>query len=236
MSSRKQANLKNHSLVIFIFLVCKALFTLAHSQVDNDRCLLLEAYNAPTKTMLQTYNVVAERLRLLEIKGANLLPLQGKRIEIHLQNISSEAYTKLSKSLQTRGNLAFQLVKSHAANKAAQDLTTDDLEEIAFTNDLLASVKAKIDYLGYGGSLLFDIKKSYQGDFVDFTSSHIGQRLAMVLDGKVLIAPMLQGAISDSGQISGLSDLAEAEAIAAALLSGYLPTPLKITDSNCSYP
>ncbi len=59
--------------------------------------------------------------------------------------------------------------------------------------------------------------------FEKFTAANIGNRLAIVLDGSVLSAPVIHGKISDNGVIEGLSGHDEAADLALNLRSGSLP-------------
>ena len=64
--------------------------------------------------------------------------------------------------------------------------------------------------------------------FGDYTASHIGEALAIVLDKKVISTPTIEAAISDQGTISGKFDEASATQLAQQLQYGSLPIPLKI--------
>jgi preprotein translocase subunit SecD len=59
--------------------------------------------------------------------------------------------------------------------------------------------------------------------FSSYTGSHIGQRLAIVLDGKVLEAPVIKGQISDNGVIEGAPTEQDAADLALNLKAGSLP-------------
>jgi preprotein translocase subunit SecD len=59
--------------------------------------------------------------------------------------------------------------------------------------------------------------------FSAYTGSHIGQRLAIVLDGKVLEAPVIKGQISDQGVIEGAASQQDAQDLALNLKAGSLP-------------
>ena len=61
--------------------------------------------------------------------------------------------------------------------------------------------------------------------FGDVTGQNIGRSLAIILDGQVRSAPVLQARITDSGQITGVS-LQEAEDLQITLRSGALPASL----------
>ena len=65
------------------------------------------------------------------------------------------------------------------------------------------------------------------------TSTGIGKRLAIVLDDKVISAPVIRDAIvSGSGQISGDFTFQSATDLALLLRSGALPAPLKIIEER----
>lgn len=62
--------------------------------------------------------------------------------------------------------------------------------------------------------------------FATYTASHIGQRLAIVLDGKVIEAPSIRSQISDNGVIEGQRDQQTANDLALNLKAGSLPASI----------
>ncbi len=62
--------------------------------------------------------------------------------------------------------------------------------------------------------------------FAQYTQSHIGEYLTIVLDDKVIVSSTIQSQISGEGQITGLSSMAEAQRLAAYLKDGMLPLDL----------
>jgi len=64
------------------------------------------------------------------------------------------------------------------------------------------------------------------------TGRHIGDYMAIVLDERVMTAPIIQGAIGSRGQITlGRGrDIAEAQDLALVLRAGALPVPLKVAE------
>jgi SecD/SecF fusion protein len=123
--------------------------------------------------------------------------------------------------------LEFRLVKRGSENKNDAELTPDDLEDVAFTGEILQDARADFNQLGgatMGGALvLFDIKPEFAQQFGEFTGNNIGRRMAIVLDGVVQTAPNIRGQISNSGQIEGAGTLEEASDTALVLRSGSLP-------------
>lgn len=69
--------------------------------------------------------------------------------------------------------------------------------------------------------------------FAEITAASIGQRFAVVLDGAVLTAPVIQSAIpGGQGQITGDFTLEEAQTLAVLLTSGALPASLEVIEER----
>ncbi len=69
--------------------------------------------------------------------------------------------------------------------------------------------------------------------FADITAANIGQRFAVVLDGAVLTAPVIQSAIpGGQGQITGDFTVEEAQTLAVLLTSGALPASLEVIEER----
>jgi len=66
--------------------------------------------------------------------------------------------------------------------------------------------------------------------FYNYTRTNLGKAMAIVLDGHVLSAPTIQGAIRDNGTISGSFTKQQAESLAIQMRYGALPVPLKVVD------
>ncbi len=68
--------------------------------------------------------------------------------------------------------------------------------------------------------------------FSAYTGANVGQRLAIVLDGKVLSAPRIDGQISDQGRISGAGSQQEASDLSLNLKAGSLPAGILFEQEN----
>lgn len=69
--------------------------------------------------------------------------------------------------------------------------------------------------------------------FAKLTTEHVNERFAIVLDGKVLSAPMIREPIPGGrGQISGGFTLQGAKDLAVLLRSGALPAPLQVIEER----
>ncbi|HET7010898.1 MAG TPA: protein translocase subunit SecD [Anaerolineales bacterium] len=79
----------------------------------------------------------------------------------------------------------------------------------------------------------FSLTDTGSAVFAEFTSSHIGQPLAIVLDHLVLSAPTIQDAITQGqGVITGNFTAEEANQLAVQLRYGSLPIPLAVVESK----
>ncbi|MDD5400342.1 MAG: protein translocase subunit SecD [Sulfurimonas sp.] len=79
----------------------------------------------------------------------------------------------------------------------------------------------------------FTLNAEGAGIFGDFTGRSVGKRLAVVLDGKVYSAPVINERIGGgSGQISGHYTVVEAKDLAIALRSGSLLVPIYVMEKR----
>ena len=72
----------------------------------------------------------------------------------------------------------------------------------------------------------FSLKPDGATKFGNFTAANINRNLAIVLDGRVESAPVIEGRISDDGRIAGNFTQQEASDLALKLRSGALPASL----------
>jgi protein-export membrane protein SecD len=68
--------------------------------------------------------------------------------------------------------------------------------------------------------------------FEEYTGSHIGQFLTIVLDKQVVSSPRINDAIGERGTISGAFTVEEAQTLALQLRYGSLPVPLRIESTR----
>ncbi|MDX2193672.1 MAG: protein translocase subunit SecD [Gemmatimonadales bacterium] len=96
----------------------------------------------------------------------------------------------------------------------------------------LVNAKAQLDPLTNGPEVTFDLDRPGGRKFGDETGRHVGDFLAIVLDGKVQgRPPVIQSRIERNGRISlGGKTMQEAQDLALTLRAGALPVPLKVVD------
>jgi preprotein translocase subunit SecD len=108
------------------------------------------------------------------------------------------------------------------------------LEETAFiTGDLLESATAQRDPQFNQAQVNFEWNRAGGRRFGTFTAQHVGDYIAILLDGAVMSAPRVNDRIGASGVIEmGNADIAEAADLALVLRAGALPAPLRIEEER----
>ncbi|NLF52319.1 MAG: protein translocase subunit SecD [Leptolinea sp.] len=82
-------------------------------------------------------------------------------------------------------------------------------------------------------SVDFTLKETAKGMFGEYTTNHVGDYLAIVLDDKVISAPTINSAITEGqGQISGNFTQDSANDLMIQLKYGALPIPFKVVQSQ----
>ena len=101
--------------------------------------------------------------------------------------------------------------------------------ETVFTGRDLRRVGIQSDQYTNEYYISFEMQPDAAQKFYEYTDSHIGQYLTIVLDGVVISSPVIQSAIPDgSGQISGSFTRQSARNLAIQLQYGALPVPLEV--------
>jgi len=102
--------------------------------------------------------------------------------------------------------------------------------DILMAGASLTKAFADVDEL-FKPQVSFELDREGAKKFARITRIHVGRRLAIVLDGLIYSAPVIQGAITGGrGVITGLDSLDEAKDLALILQAGALPTDVEIED------
>lgn len=113
-----------------------------------------------------------------------------------------------------------------------EDLPAPIVYNTIMTGADLREASVITDQLGQP-AISFELSPAGADIFADFTSNNIGRYLAIVLDGEVISAPVISGAIpTGSGVIEGNFTFEEANALAVQLRYGALPIPLRVIETR----
>ncbi|MEK7392793.1 MAG: protein translocase subunit SecD, partial [Fibrobacterota bacterium] len=86
-----------------------------------------------------------------------------------------------------------------------------------------------------GGAAMVELTLKGRGpkEFARITGANIGKQMAIVLDGAVFSAPVIQGRIAGGrASITGLEGIEEARQLAIVLRAGALPAPMHIAEER----
>jgi len=101
-------------------------------------------------------------------------------------------------------------------------MTGSELKTVGVTQDQLGNYE-----------ISFELTDTGKKVFGDFTSTHVGEILGIVLDNKVISTPRIESAITEgSGVIQGSFTLDSANALAIQLRYGSLPVPFVVAESR----
>jgi preprotein translocase subunit SecD len=102
------------------------------------------------------------------------------------------------------------------------------------TGSNLEDAAAQLDPLTNGPIVTFQLDRAGGRKFGDETGRHVGDYMAILLDGRVQgRPPVIQSRIGRNGQITlGGKSLQEAQDLALTLKAGALPIPLKIVEER----
>lgn len=178
-------------------------------------------------------NVIENRVNEFGVAEPLIQTSGGDRVVVELPGLTAEDQDRALDLIGQQAQLEFALVRSESNGLTTAQLTLDDLEETAFTGEIVQTASADFQRVGgaaMGPAVMFDIKREYSGDFGNFTGTNTGRRMAIVLDDTIITAPTLQSRISDSGQITGIGSLEEATDIGLVLRSGSLPIDLRVEE------
>jgi preprotein translocase subunit SecD len=101
------------------------------------------------------------------------------------------------------------------------------------TGAALSNVGVQVNPTSGQYEVSFELKSDGAKIFGDYTTAHVGQVLAIVLDKKVISAPTINSPITDGkGVIQGNFTAQTANDLAVQLRYGSLPIPLKVVTSK----
>ena len=191
----------------------------------------------------QSIEVIRRRLDSSGTKEINPVRQGADRIVIQAPGQSDPA--ELERLIGQTAQLTFQMVDTeNSIQEAAAGAVPPDAELLADANGTPYLVKRRVLVSGenltrasvgsdQSGRPAIDFRFDGAGSrrFGAATAANIGKPFAIILDGKVVSAPTIQGAITGgSGQITGSFTIAEASEMVNLLNGGALPAPLKVEE------
>ena len=186
----------------------------------------------------QSLEIVRRRIDEIGTNDPTIIKRGNDRILIELPGINDP--NRIKKLLGKTANLSFRFV-AESENTFGSDLllfenSEDELnvsKRIILSGDNLLSAKPNFDNRANQTVVSFTLDRAGARKFGRATADNVGKRLAIILDNKIISAPVINEAIlSGSGQISGNFTFQSATDLALLLRSGALPAPLNIIEER----
>ena len=192
-----------------------------------------------TSSLDQAIEIVRRRVDEVGTNEPNILKRGNDRILVELPGLDDPM--RIKNLLGKTVNLTFRFItKTNDETFGSEQLEFEDGSEIAnvskriiVSGENLIDAQPRMDNQTNETVVTFDFDRVGAKRFGRATTKGVGKRLAIVLDGKVISAPVIQEAIvAGSGQISGDFTFQTATDLALLLRSGALPAPLEIIEER----
>jgi len=192
-----------------------------------------------TSSQDQALEIVRRRIDEIGTNEPNILKRGNNRILVELPGLDDPM--RIKSLLGKTANLTFRFVTSNSEDSfGAEKLKYEDSTEesmvskrIILSGDNLLDAQPRMNNETNETVVSFTLDRVGAKRFGKATSTGIGKQLAIVLDGKIISAPVIRDTIaSGSGQISGGFTFQSATDLALLLRSGALPAPLNIIEER----
>ena len=192
-----------------------------------------------TSSQDQAIEIVRRRIDEVGTNEPNILKRGNNRILVELPGLDDPMRVK--SLLGKTANLTFRFVTNDENDGfGVEKLKYEDgLDEatvskrIIISGDNLLDAQPQMDTQSNQTVVSFSLDRVGAKRFGKATSTGIGKQLAIVLDGKIISAPVIRDTIaSGNGQISGGFTFQSATDLALLLRSGALPAPLNIIEER----
>ena len=195
--------------------------------------------NLKTSSQDQALEIVRRRIDEIGTNEPNILKRGNDRILVELPGLDDPM--RIKSLLGKTANLTFRFVTNNKEDSfGVEKLRFEEDDEEAFVSkriilsgDNLLDAQPRMNSETNETIVSFTLDRVGAKRFGKATSTGIGKQLAIVLDGKIISAPVIRDTIaSGSGQISGGFTFQSATDLALLLRSGALPAPLNIIEER----
>ena len=210
--------------------------------VENNFSLSLSKYGLvllKNSSLDQAIEIVRRRVDEIGTNEPNILKRGNERILVELPGLKDPG--RIKSLLGKTANLTFQFITQNGEESfGTEKLFFEEGSEeaivskrIIISGDNLVDAKPRMDNQTNETVVTFTLDRVGAKKFGKATSTGVGKRLAIILDGKIISAPVIRDTIiGGSGQISGNFTFQSATDLALLLRSGALPAPLNIIEER----
>ena len=191
-----------------------------------------------TSSQDQALEIVRRRIDEIGTNEPNILKRGNDRILVELPGLDDPM--RIKSLLGKTANLTFRFVSNNNDSFGVEKLKYEnDIDEamvskrIILSGDNLLDAQPRMNSETNETVVNFSLDRVGAKRFGKATATGIGKQQAIVLDGKIISAPVIRDTIaSGSGQISGGFTFQSATDLALLLRSGALPAPLNIIEER----
>ncbi len=192
-----------------------------------------------TSSQDQALEIVRRRIDEIGTNEPNILKRGNDRILVELPGLDDPM--RIKSLLGKTANLNFRFVTNKTNDSfGSEKLQYENSDEeaivskrIILSGDNLLDAQPRMNTETNETVVTFTLDRIGAKRFGKATSTGIGKQLAIILDGKIISAPVIRDTIaSGSGQISGGFTFQSATDLALLLRSGALPAPLNIIEER----
>ena len=205
-----------------------------------------ERANRDEQLMDQSVEVIRRRASTLGL-NPYVIQLQGNRIQIDLRGLSKT--DQIREVFDEPHQLTLHLVDDKASSAAEKGMLTPASQvlmrqavkgnesepplainkKVILSGEHIADAQNALDENTNRPIVILHLDARGKQEVAKITRGNIGRRLAIVLDGKILSAPIIREEISGGSlEISGEFTPNEAMELAVLLRSGAVPVPIKL--------
>jgi len=186
----------------------------------------------------QSLEIVRRRIDEVGTNEPTIIKRGSDRILIELPGL--EDPNRIKKLLGKTANLTFRLVADNEEVFGSELLPYENSDDqlhiskrVIVSGDNLVNAKPSLDRQTNETVVSFTFDRAGSKKFARATSKNVGNRVAIILDNKIISAPVVQEPIlTGQGQITGDFTFQSATDLALLLRSGALPAPLTIIEER----
>tara|TARA_B100000686_G_scaffold272672_1_gene289940 strand:+ start:255 stop:1811 length:1557 start_codon:yes stop_codon:yes gene_type:complete len=186
----------------------------------------------------QSLEIVRRRIDEVGTNEPTIIRRGNDRILVELPGL--EDPNRVKKLLGKTANLSFRLVSENEDVFGSEILYYENSDDslsvskrVIISGDNLINAQPSLDKQTNQTVVNFTFDRVGAKKFGRTTSNSVGKRIAIILDNKVISAPVVQEPIlTGNGQISGDFTFQSATDLALMLRSGALPAPLTIIEER----
>ncbi len=186
----------------------------------------------------QAIEIVRRRVDEIGTNEPNILKRGNDRILVELPGLDNP--DRIKNLLGKTANLTFRfVVLGDEESFGTEKLLFDDGSEaivskrIIMSGDNLVDAQPRMDNQTNQTVVTFNLDRVGAKKFAKATSSGVGKKLAIILDGRIISAPnIVEPIIGGAGRITGDFTFQTATDLALLLRSGALPAPMKIIEER----